>query len=261
MKKTIYVKSQGTEEVAVSKPKILFWDIETFPNEGLFWDLKVDGFLSHENITKERSIICGSWKWQGEKEVHSVVVSPTHPRNDRRVVEKLHSVVRQADAIVHHHGDSFDLPWLKARAVYWGLEPLPPIIKIDTRKIARANFYFNSNKLDYLARFLGLGAKIRTDYNLWKDCLKGDINALEKMVRYNQKDVLLLEDVYNILLPWVPSKLNQVLFSEREVCQHCGSKHIQYRGFYYTRSNKFRRYQCKDCGTWSRSLQPYKEVK
>ena len=253
------VQLLATEELVERKPKILFYDLETFPNEGLFWDLKVDGYLSHESITKERNIICGSWKWQGEKEVNSICVTPTHPRNDRKVVEKLHSVIKQADAIVHHHGDSFDLPWLKARCVYWGLEPLPPVIKIDTRKIARANFYFNSNKLDYLARYLGLGEKIRTDYNLWKDCLKGDEKALEKMVRYNKRDVVLLEYVFDILLPWIPAKLNQVLFAEREVCQHCGSNKIQYRGFHYTRSNKFRRYQCKDCGSWSRSTAPYKE--
>lgn len=241
-----------------NKPRILFLDLETFPNIVMSWGLWVNGMLDHDNIITERSIICGGWKWQGENEVHVVAIDSADPHNDLNVVRTLHEVVSSADAVVAHNGDRFDVKWLRARIVHHGLSPLPPFIQIDTKKIAKAAFYFNSNKLAYLATYLGIGQKIKTEFGLWKDCLKGDVKALAKMVRYNKRDVRLLEKVYDRLVPHLPSKLNKVLFTDREVCQHCGSKQIQYRGFYYTRSNKFRRYQCVSCGTWSRSLQPYK---
>lgn len=243
-----------------NNPKILFWDIETFPNILMSWGLWVDGGLDHKNIITERSIICGSWKWQGEKKVWSVHIDHKKPHDDLHVVQWLSDVVANADAIVHHNGDSFDLRWLRARMVFHRLKPLPPVITIDTKKIAKAAFYFNSNKLDYLAQFLGIGSKIKTEFGLWKDCMAGDAKALDLMVEYNKHDVTLLEKVYNLLVPHIPSKLNKVLFKEREVCQHCGSHNIQYRGFYYTRSNKFRRYQCTECGTWSHSLKKEKII-
>ena len=233
----------------MAKPRVLFLDIETLPNIVTSWGLWVDGMLNPDNIIIERSIICGGWKWQGEKELHIVAIDPKDPHNDLEVTRVLHEIVSSADAVVAHNGDKFDMRWLRARIAFHRLSPLPPVIQIDTKKIAKAAFYFNSNKLDYLAKFLGVGQKIKTEFGLWKDCMAGDQKALDKMTRYCKQDLRLLEAVYDILTPHIPSKLNKVLFANREVCQHCGSKHIQYRGFYYTRTNKFRRYQCTACGT------------
>lgn len=241
-----------------AKPRILVYDIETFPNEGLFWQLRVDGYLSYDSITRERSMICGSWKWLGEKDVMSVEIDIKNPTDDEKVVRTLHGLVTSADAIIHHNGDSFDLPWLRARSVFYGLPALPPIIQIDTKKIAKKAFYFNSNRLDYLAQFLGLGKKIKTDYDLWKRCLAGDQKALDKMVRYNKRDVRLLERIYKKLSPYIPAPLNRVLFTEREACQNCGSTKVHYRGFHYTKTKKYRKYQCTECTSWSRSLKPIK---
>ena len=243
------------------KPKILFFDIETTPNILMSWGLWVDGMLSHDNIITERSIICGGWKWQGENEVHTIAINPRRPHNDYNVVKTLHKIVSSADAVVGHNSDKFDMRWLRARCAFHRLPPIPPIIQIDTLKIAKAHFYFNSNKLDYIAKFLGVGRKIKTEFGLWKKCLEGDRDALDKMLRYNKQDIRLLEKVYNILTPFIPSKLNKVLWADREVCQHCGSRSIQYRGYYYTRTRKYRRYQCTSCGTWSRSMKPELEKK
>lgn len=244
----------------VTKPRVLFIDLETLPNIVTSWGLWVNGMLSPDNIITERSIICGGWKWQGDKELHIVAINPKDPHNDLEVVRVLHEVVGSADAVVAHNGDKFDMRWLKARIAFHRLSPLPPVIQIDTKKIAKAAFYFNSNKLDYLAKFLGVGQKIKTEFGLWKACMAGDQKALDKMTKYCKQDLRLLEAVYDILTPHIPSKLNKVLFADREVCQHCGSKAINYRGFYYTRMNKYRRYQCCSCGCWARSLKPFKEI-
>ena len=47
-----------------------------------------------------------------------------------------------------------------------------------------------------MAQSLGLGCKIKTDLDVWKKCMVGDKNALLYLEKYNQKDVVLLEQIY-----------------------------------------------------------------
>lgn len=241
-----------------NKPKILLYDLETFPNIVTSWGLKVDGYLSADNIIEERTIICGSYKWLGEKTVYSTCVHPKSPKDDFQVVADLHRVVSQADAIVAHNGDAFDIRWLNARVVYHGLAPLPPVIQIDTKKIAKSKFKFNSNRLDYLAQYLGIGKKIKTEFDLWKQCMAGDEASLKEMVRYNRHDIVLLEQVYLKLAPYVPARVNARLFTKRPGCPSCGSEAVQARGFSYTVSHEYQRYQCTECGSWFRDRQSEK---
>lgn len=236
-----------------SKPRILLFDLETFPNVVTSWGLRVDGYLSPENIIEERTIICASYKWLGERKVYSVAIDPENPTDDRAVVEALHKVLSEADATITHNGDKFDTPWVNARMACYGLAPLPPTIQIDTKKIAKNKFYFNSNKLVYLAEFLKVGKKIKTEFELWKDCRTGDKKALAKMVKYCRRDVVILERIYNKLAPYVPARINHRLFSERPNCESCGSRQVQSRGFVYTTQNKYRRFQCVGCGYWFRA--------
>ena len=66
----------------------------------------------------------------------------------------------------------------------------------STLKLSRSKFKFNSNKLDYIAKYLGMGEKIKTEFGLWKDIvLNKDKDAMAKMVKYCQQDVRLLEKV------------------------------------------------------------------
>ena len=58
---------------------------------------------------------------------------------------------------------------------------MPPIISVDTLKEARKVFKFSSNKLDYIAQYLGVGAKMDTGgIALWEGCATGSRKALRK---------------------------------------------------------------------------------
>lgn len=243
------------------EPRVLCWDVETSHNIAAIFKLFED-YTSHENILQERYVICASWKWLGEKKVHSVSVLDNSklykrdPFNDRYVIEKLYDILSSADVIVAHNGDSYDLKFVEGRMLAHGLKPLPPINSIDTLKIAKSKFLLNSNKLDYLARYLGFGKKIHTSNELWLRILRGDRKAIHKMVEYNKHDVTLLEKVFLKLRPYAPNYVSRQLFGHSEGCPRCGSKRYQSRGFHRAISRVYRRFCCNDCGGWWKSTRP-----
>ena len=130
----------------------------------------------------------------------------------------------------------------------------PSFITIDTLNVARSKFKFNSNKLNYIAQFLGIGSKIKTDFGLWKDImLNNDKAAMAKMVKYCQKDVILLEKVFKHLRPHIAPKSHYgVQFGEdRGSCPECGSDELIRWGTRVTVSGMVKvKYNCKTCGTF-----------
>jgi len=147
----------------------LFFDIETSPNIGLFWEAGYKKNIDYSNIVKERAIICICYKWEDDKEVEGLYWDSK--QNDKKMLEKFIQVANTATELVGHNGDKFDLAWIRTRCLFHGIPMFPNYITIDTLKIARSKFRFNSNRLNYIADFLGIGQKIKTEFNLWKDIL------------------------------------------------------------------------------------------
>lgn len=241
-------------------PRVLLYDLETGFNVMAAFALYGTDYHPHTNILKERSIICSNWKWLGDPKVHSVSVldDPKRfkkdPADDYHVVSTMRDVIEEADVVVTHNGDSFDNKYMKARSIYHGFGPLAPFKSVDTKKIAKTGFMFNSNRLDYLGRFLGIGKKIETRPNLWLDVLKGDVKAIKEMVRYGKHDVELLEGVFLRMQPWMPDHINRELFGGgANECPRCGSSHIQSRGLHRAISQVYRRWQCQGCLGWFRT--------
>lgn len=232
---------------------ILLWDIETAPMKVAAWGL-FNQNITHEAILEDWYMICAAWQWYGSRKIETAsVLDGEDHKDDLPIVEILHEVLSQADAIVAHNGDHFDLKKFNARAIYHGLDPLPMIPSVDTLKIARKHFKFSSNRLDYLGDYLGVGRKVVTPKGLWLDCLEGDEKAIRKMIAYNKGDITLLRDVYEKLRPYDRIHPNHNHYADGHVCPNCGSAHLQSRGVYRTRITERRRYQCQDCGAWSSS--------
>lgn len=243
----------------MAEPKIILWDVENSHTLAAVFQLFNNDYISHENIIQERFLISAAWKELGEKKVHSVSVLDNpklfkkDPCNDLHVVKTLHKVLSSADVIIAHNGDQFDIKLTEGRMLAQGLPALPPIPSIDTLKVAKSRLLLLSNKLDYLARYLGFGKKISTKNELWLRVLQGDKSAIEKMVTYNKHDVVLLEKVFLKLRPYCANHINRQLFGSTEGCPRCGSNHIQSRGTHKAISRVYRRWQCQDCGGWFRS--------
>lgn len=234
--------------------KALVWDIETSLQPVTVFRLAHNDWIDPSALLGERAMICAAWKWLDEDEVHSssILDTPTRfkkdPHDDRTVVAALHKVLAQADLLIHHNGDAFDLRYLNTRILAHQLPPLPPIPTIDTYKLAKQKFLFNSNKLDYIGQFLGVGKKQRTSPDLWMRAFKGDAEAIAEMRTYNEQDVRLCEQVYKTLQAYAPQRLHT------EGCSRCGSLARQARGLSHTLTKTYQRFQCQGCGGWSRAL-------
>jgi hypothetical protein len=208
---------------------------------------------------QERYIICAAWKTLGEKKISAVStlddkkLYKRDPFNDLHVVKTLHGVLSDADIIVAHNGDQYDIKFTKGRMLVQGLPPLPPILSIDTLKTARNQFLLNANNLDYLGKMLGVGRKKPTKGGLWLKVLQGDKDAIREMVSYNKQDVQLLEDVFLKLRPHIPDHVNRQLFTgDKSGCPRCGSKRIQSRGVRHAITQTYQRFVCVDCQGWFR---------
>lgn len=202
-KQLINIYNDIVKEKENSRKK-LFFDIETSPNVVFSWRIGSKVNLSHDNIINERAIICVSYKWEGEDKVYSLAWDKGC---DKELLEKFSKIIDSADEIVTQNGDKFDIKWLRARCIFHDIPISPKFNSIDTLKMARAGFNFNSNKLDYMGSYLGVGQKIHTGYDLWKNIvLHNNGKALKQMIEYCEEDVRLLERVYNKLKPYSPVK-------------------------------------------------------
>ena len=155
-----------------------------------------------------------------------------------------------ADILIGHNGDAFDIKWANRMFAKYNLTPPSQYKTIDTLKVARQKFKFNSNKLDDLGNYLGVGRKIKHEgFELWKKCMAGDDKAYKDMIKYNKQDVKLLEDVYLKLRPYMNT--HPVINPSSDlICPVCGGRHIQKRGWMFTNVFMKQRLQCQGCGKW-----------
>lgn len=228
-----------------TKPKILFFDIETLPIEALVWSKWMDGPVAA--VKKDWQLLSFAWKFQGEE----VQVISRREKSERTLVSALHKLLNSADVVVAHNGDRFDIKKSNAKFIEFGLLPPKPPQTVDTKKAAKRYFAFTGNSLDELGQLLGVGRKIKHEgIELWKKCKAGDEKALLKMERYNKGDVRLLERVYNKLLPWIGNHPNVALLSGKDAksCPNCTSSRIKSEGIRATTQRVYRRLLCLGCG-------------
>ena len=190
--------TQIVNKVKTKTAKVLIYDIETSPNIGWFWTAGYKQNIGTNQILKERAVICVSYKWEGENEVYNLTWDKN--QDDKFLIQQFVEVLNEADLIVAHNGDNFDLKWLKTRALYHRIPMLPNYKQFDTLKLAKSKLRLNSNRLDYISKFLGFEGKIHTTPDLWdKVVIKNDRKALLDMLEYCDEDVRQLEKVYTEL--------------------------------------------------------------
>lgn len=230
--------------------RLLTLDIETLPHEVYAWGLH-DQSVGLNQIIRPGVVACWAAKFHGERTMHFASMRD----GEKAMLRKIHSLMGEADAVIGWNSTSFDVKWLQGQFVKVGLGPPEPFKQIDLLRTARAKFKLASNKLDYVAGFLGIGQKVKTGgFDLWRDCMAGDDRAWQTMERYNKADVKLTEAVYERLLPWITNHPNRSVYTGEHCCPKCESTKLQARGYAITTTRRYVRYQCKVCGAWSQSV-------
>lgn len=258
------------KEIARSKlsiprfPKILVFDIETSPTIAYTWG-RFKQNINLDQVVQDPIMLTWSAKWLYSTEVMSDAITPNEVKvfDDFRIVKSLWNLIDSSDIVIAHFGNFFDIPFLNSRAVINGLPPYSYINAIDTKMVASRNFKFPSNKLDALGEYFGVGKKLKTSFSLWKGCLRGDQESIDNMEKYNKQDVVLLEEVYLKLRPWIRSHPNLGLYlnSDVSVCSNCASSELELLSehSYYTQTGIYPTYRCKKCRALTRGRKTIQE--
>lgn len=240
-------------------PKIVTLDIETCPLQSYTWGLWKQN-VGLNQIGTEWSILSASWRWLGSKKVEYIDVSANEDvRDDSNVLAALWEVLDQADIVIAQNGVRFDVKKINARLVMAGFGPYTPIKVVDTLLAAKAHFGFTSNRLEWMSSHLTNQPKSKhakfPGFELWLECLAGNPEAWKEMRKYNQQDIIATEEVYLKLRPWIVGHPNVAQYYDDDAmrCPKCGSLGVEDVGFVHTQASTYHRYQCADCGGFSRS--------
>lgn len=231
--------------------KRLFFDIETgyYILKIRAWQLKnFVKYFDPDSIEREKEIICISYKWQYEDEVHTL----DWRMGEKEMLKAFIKIMGEADEIIAHNGDRFDIRFIRTRCFYHGVLMFPNYRTLDTLKKTRNNFLFASNKLDYLGKFAGIGGKKEHDgMDLWIDIVEGgDEDRLQQMIEYCERDVIMLSDFYFVISPYITHNNNFSVLTggDKWNCPECASENVKMFRTYSTPMGTIRReMKCSDC--------------
>ena len=229
--------------------KILHLDLETSPITAHTWGLWQQN-ISLKQILESTEVMCFGARWHGQKKV---IFKSVHHHGKEEMLQELHALMDEADAIVGWNSKSFDHKHIRREFLEAGMLPPSPTKDIDLMLEVKRNFRFPSNKLDYVAQKLGVGAKVaHSGFELWIKCMAGDDKAWREMKKYQIQDVNLLVELYEKLLPWIKHPSVAAHDMIENGCTNCGSEKVYSRGLAATDAGNYRRFQCADCGKWMR---------
>jgi len=227
---------------------IVLFDIETLPIESYTWGLYKQN-ISINQIKRDMCLLSYSYKTLHSKYIYGDILTPGEAvkRDDKRIVEGLWQVFDNADVVIAHNGDKFDIRVSNSRFLKHGMRLPSSYRTIDTLKAVRQRFKLTSNKLDYIAQYLEVGRKIDTTFNLWKGCSDGDKKSLKQMLKYNKMDVEVLENVYLEIRGYIKNHPILGNITDNNNCPVCGSSRLVNDGYYYTKLGKYDAYYCPKC--------------
>lgn len=255
--------SLKSKPVLENKAEILVIDIETsmitFSGFSPY-----NKFVQSMNLIEDWNVLTTSAKWLFSDDMMSFKLTEKELEfnDDRRIVEEIWHLLDKATHVIAYNGVKFDVPKLNAKFFEHKLGLPSPFKVIDPYVTVKRMFNLTYNSLDYVCKLIGLEGKLENEKGLWQKVLRGDYEALLNMSTYNDKDVLILEALYLEMRPYIRSHPNIGLHIVDDVCgcPTCGSENIQFGvgTDYFTQVNRFRTFQCDDCGSWGRERKAIK---
>lgn len=244
-----------------SGPRVLVADIETFPIIAYVWGCFKQN-VGVEQIKDDFKLMSFAGKWLNDNAYFYIDNRySADPRDDTNTASSAWLVLNHTDIVVAHNGKSFDMRKLRARFAARKLAPLPVIPVIDTLLENRKAFAFDSQRLAYVSKKFGNVAKYDhknfPGFELWRECMEGNIKAWKENQAYNVTDITSLESMYLELRGWYQGAANLGNYTDEDDdgqhrCPNCGGTHTVQRGYRRTQVGVYPRFRCNDCGGWSR---------
>ena len=241
---------------AQNPPKILFYDIETSPLKAYVWGLGKQ-VVRHPQLDKAYSqygIICVTYCWNDGKPAKCIDWD-YKKQDSKAVIKEFDKIIRQADFTIGKNNKRFDEKMINAVRMFSNLPGLPEWVRYsdDLEQQMRRYFRLPSQSLDYISDQLGLGGKIKMEFQDWIDIVeqnKNGLKAFKKMCKYGIKDVEDTRTIWNKLITHFDPKFNHGAFLHgnwTSACKYCGSTDIRINGSFMSGSVRRTKFTCKTC--------------
>lgn len=185
-------------------PKVLLVDIETKPKKSWHWGVWNEN-LSHNMMIEDGAILSWSAKWIGDSPDNVFYKDQRGKEknlmDDKALLIPLVKLMDEADLIIWQNGDGFDYGEINNRIAEHDL-PVPDLYKtIDTRRIAKRHLRIPWYSLAYMTERFNKKYKKQSHqefpgFSLWDAVMKGNRKAWDCMKKYNQFDVLSMEELF-----------------------------------------------------------------
>jgi uncharacterized protein YprB with RNaseH-like and TPR domain len=140
-----------------------------------------------------------------KKTLYKRVISPEELRSgefDKPLLTQFCKDVRNFDRLIGYYSEKFDIPMLRTRCIYYGLDfPVMGELKhTDLWRIVRKKLKIHSNRLSAVCPFFGIEAKTHPLLpDVWIRCLSGDKDSLDFVLKHNEEDVYSTLELYNLM--------------------------------------------------------------
>lgn len=140
---------------------------------------------------------------------------------DKRIVESCVTEMMKYRIIVSYYGTGFDIPFLRAKALHYGLYfpayineeqelkngnvkvvSFPELYHFDLFYTVKSKLCISRKSLDAACDYLGIRGKTDIDKEAWRRAKYGDPVALGQVLEHNQGDVVILEQLHERLEPF-----------------------------------------------------------
>lgn len=240
--------------------RLLAWDLENSPMLSWHWG-RWNQNIRPEQTVQESRVLCFGAKWL---DTGKYVFRSEYDDGRKVMLETIHDLLDEADGVVSWNGQRFDTRKINREFFLEGMTPPSPYVEVDLMRVAKRRFEFSSNKLDSVARELGVGQKVvHEGFTLWPKVMAGDKEARRVFKKYQKQDVELLVKMYDLFRPWIPASMHPnvaLVDGEPHACPRCGSAVLHRRGYQRSSAGVYNRYQCQECGGWCRGARRTDEV-
>ncbi|MBU1067339.1 ribonuclease H-like domain-containing protein [Patescibacteria group bacterium] len=142
---------------------------------------------------------------------HCDCITPKEIRKqtrDKRLVRECCDRLNEFDIIVVYYGkdapNRHDLPFLRTRAVKWGIDNFPiykQIRVIDVYDIIKCKFKFARRSMDNACKLFGIeGVNKPWIPDVWHNAMAGDQKGTDYIMEHNIDDVERLEKLYKAVI-------------------------------------------------------------